>query len=68
MPYRLAIAQSPIWHRISQRQVVLYTIAVHNASTFFIFFKFYVTVQPKKDKSIIHELAQCIIDLFFGAE
>ena len=27
---------------------------------------FYVTVQPKKDKSIIHELAQCIIDLFFG--
>ena len=27
-----------------------------------------VTVQPPKDKSIIHELAQCIIDLFFGAE
>ena len=31
-------------------------------------FRFSVTVQHKKDKSIIHELAQCIIDLFFGAE
>ena len=29
---------------------------------------YFVTVQPKKDKSIIHELAQCIIDLFFGTE
>ncbi len=29
---------------------------------------FCVTVQPKKDKSIIHELARCIIDLFFWAE
>ena len=27
---------------------------------------FCVTVQPKKDKSIIHELARCIIGLFFG--
>ena len=27
-----------------------------------------VTVQPKKDKSIIHELAQCSIDLLVGAE
>ncbi|WP_418419916.1 hypothetical protein, partial [Butyribacter intestini] len=35
---------------------------------FIIYIAIQVTVQPKKDKSIIHELAQCIIDLFFVAE
>ena len=53
---------------VCHEQDIYYQLFLHLSTLFYYFFSQTVTVQPKKDESIIHELAQCIIDLFFGAE
>ena len=53
---------------VRRKQDIYYMKVLCLSTLFFNFFIFFVTVQPKKDKSIIHELAHCMLNSLFMAE